>query len=182
MSRRLLTIATVVVIVAAFVGLVLAEHHANHPSASSEPAPLSAPRVGDRVPRLHLITVDRRSIAVPGTGWGAIAFVDGLNCRPCLRSATALRRAAQAAHAPVPVLVDANASDGRAEVAALRHATGWHSDPLVLDTPDNGVAAKFDVETIGTILIWRPGGTLADVLVTPSAATLARALRPAGTA
>ena len=112
-------------------------------------------------------------------GFRAIVFVDGLNCRPCLASATALGTVARTAPHLTAVMVDVNASDGKAEVAELLAKTRWGRRAIVLDTPANDVASRFDVETIGTVLVYRPDGTITDVLVDPSRATLRRSLQPA---
>jgi hypothetical protein len=178
--RRSLTIATVALIIGAFVALVVVVQRANNPKASSSTTALTAPRVGETVREAKLITVDRHAVTVPGTTrWGAIAFVDGLNCRPCLASAKALAKIARTAPKLTAVLVDVNASDGKGEVAQLRARTGWGDRAIVLDTPANDVGSRFDVETIGTVLIYRPGGTITDVLVDPSAAALRRSLHAA---
>lgn len=177
--RRSLTIATVLLIISAFVALVIVVHRANNPTASTSRSALAAPHVGDTVARAHLITVDRRTITTPGGVWGAIVFVDGLNCRPCLASARKLAAAARTTPKLQAVLVDVNASDGKGEVARVRAKTRWGDRPVVLDTPDNSVASRFDVETIGTVLVYRPDGTITDVLLDPSAAALNRALKPA---
>jgi hypothetical protein len=180
--RRSLTIATVALIIGAFVALVVVVQRANHPTASSAPAPLSAPEVGAAVARVRLVTVDRSTVAIPSRRWGTIVFVDGLNCRPCLASARALSAIADRAPRLTTVLVDVNASDGRTQVGELRARTRWGAKAIVLDTAGNDVASRFHVETIGTVLVYRPDGTITDVLVDPAAATLRRSLAPASAA
>lgn len=178
--RRSLTIATVALIIGAFVALVVVVQRANHPSSSgSAPAAIVAPHVGDAIAKVHLITVDRRSIAIPSPRWGTLVFVDGLNCRPCLSSAKALSRVADRAPKLTTVLVDVNASDGKPEVEKLRARTGWGDKAIVLDTAANDVASRFDVETIGTVLVYRPDGTITGVLVDPGTPALRKALAAA---
>jgi hypothetical protein len=181
--RRSLTIATVALIIGAFVALVVVVQRANNPKASSSTTALAAPEVGETVRDAKLITVDRAAVTVPGTDrWGAIVFVDGLNCRPCLASAKALGTIAKAAPKLTAVLVDVNASDGQAQVKELRATTGWGNRAIVLDTPANDVGSRFDVETIGTVLVYRPGGTITDVLVDPAPEALRRSLHAAASA
>lgn len=163
--------------VAALIGGAVVAFIAIHNASSSPPLePVSvvppAARAGDRVPRIVLRSVDGRRVSVPGTGAGAIAFVDASTCRRCARTAKALSRLG---HGVRPILVDLDWRDRRSVLDRFLRAAGRPRYPVVLDTATNAIGSAFSISTAGTVLVYRPGGRIVATFVHPTAARLAHA-------
>ena len=135
--RRVGTWSAVAALIAGAVVAYLAIHHAtSSPPLEPVSAVPPAARVGDHVPRIVLRTVDGRRVPIPGTGAGAIAFVDASACRRCVRTAAALARLRVPA-----VLVDLDWRDRRGTLERFLRAAGRPRYPVVLDTRSNEVGS-----------------------------------------